>query len=121
MPKITYIESSGTEHAVDAEVGAPVMETAIKNAVPGIEAECGGGIASLCRLVPDQEGTRRPRKARGSSRQQRVIDQGLHQSPSAIHRQRCDVFDEPVRLATLYPAAGRIGTAPEYRCRFGRA
>ncbi|MBV8838273.1 MAG: 2Fe-2S iron-sulfur cluster binding domain-containing protein [Alphaproteobacteria bacterium] len=45
MPKITYIESNGTEHAVDAEVGATVMETAIKNAVPGIEAECGGACA----------------------------------------------------------------------------
>jgi 2Fe-2S ferredoxin len=45
MPKITYIESNGTEHTVDAEVGATVMETAIKNAVPGIEAECGGACA----------------------------------------------------------------------------
>src|ERR1051326_7630918 len=46
MAKITYIESSGTEHVVDAETGATVMETAIKNAVPGIEAECGGPCAS---------------------------------------------------------------------------
>ena len=45
MPKITYIESNGTAHTVDAEVGATVMETAIKNAVPGIEAECGGACA----------------------------------------------------------------------------
>jgi 2Fe-2S ferredoxin len=45
MAKITYIESNGTEHTVDAEVGATVMETAIKNAVPGIEAECGGACA----------------------------------------------------------------------------
>ena len=45
MPKITYIESNGTEHAVDAETGATVMESAIKNAVPGIEAECGGACA----------------------------------------------------------------------------
>jgi 2Fe-2S ferredoxin len=45
MPKITYIESNGTEHVVDAETGATVMESAIKNAVPGIEAECGGACA----------------------------------------------------------------------------
>ena len=45
MPKITYIESNGTAHTVEAEVGATVMETAIKNAVPGIEAECGGACA----------------------------------------------------------------------------
>jgi len=45
MAKITYIESSGTEHVVDAEAGSTVMESAIKNAVPGIEAECGGACA----------------------------------------------------------------------------
>ena len=45
MPKITYIDPSGASHAVDAEVGATVMETAIRNGVPGIEAECGGACA----------------------------------------------------------------------------
>ena len=30
MPKITYIESNGTEHAVNAETGSTVMESAIK-------------------------------------------------------------------------------------------
>lgn len=42
MPKITYIENGGTEHVVDADVGMTVMEVAVKNQVPGIEAECGG-------------------------------------------------------------------------------
>ena len=42
MPKITYIDSAGTSRTIDAENGATVMETAIKNGVPGIEAECGG-------------------------------------------------------------------------------
>ncbi len=45
MPKISYIEHDGTEHAVDAEVGMTVMEAAVKNMVPGIEAECGGACA----------------------------------------------------------------------------
>ena len=45
MPKITYIDSDGTERPVDAEAGATVMESAIKNGVPGIEAECGGACA----------------------------------------------------------------------------
>ncbi len=42
MPKITYIEHDGTKHEVEAESGMTVMEAAVKNAVPGIEAECGG-------------------------------------------------------------------------------
>ena len=42
MPKITYIEHDGTQHIVEAEIGASVMETALKGGVTGIVAECGG-------------------------------------------------------------------------------
>ena len=45
MAKITFIDAAGTSRTVDAEVGSTVMETALKNAVPGIEAECGGACA----------------------------------------------------------------------------
>lgn len=45
MPTITYITHSGETHAVDGEVGATVMETAVRAMVPGIEAECGGACA----------------------------------------------------------------------------
>jgi 2Fe-2S ferredoxin len=56
MAKITYIESNGTVHTVDGEVGATVMETAIKNAVPGIEAECGGACAcATCHVYVEEE------------------------------------------------------------------
>ena len=56
MPKITYIESSGAEHAVDAETGSTVMETAIRADVPGIVAECGGACAcATCHVYVDEE------------------------------------------------------------------
>lgn len=42
MPKITYIEHDGTEHAVDAQAGMSVMNAALDNLVPGIDADCGG-------------------------------------------------------------------------------
>jgi 2Fe-2S ferredoxin len=42
MAKITYIEFDGTEHVVDVPSGLSVMEGAINNNLPGIEAECGG-------------------------------------------------------------------------------
>src|ERR1700748_942225 len=45
MPKITFTDPAGTSRTVEGEVGATVMETAIKNDVPGIEAECGGACA----------------------------------------------------------------------------
>jgi 2Fe-2S ferredoxin len=55
MPKITYIEHDGTERPVDAEVGATVMETAIRNSVPGIVAECGGACScATCHVHVDE-------------------------------------------------------------------
>jgi ferredoxin, 2Fe-2S len=42
MPRITYIDHDGTSHTVEAEIGATVMETALKNGIEGIVAECGG-------------------------------------------------------------------------------
>lgn len=54
MAKITFIEHGGTEHTVDAETGMTVMEAAIKNSVPGIEAECGGACAcATCHVYVD--------------------------------------------------------------------
>ena len=55
MAKITYIDVAGVARAVDGEIGSTVMETAIKNGVPGIEAECGGACAcSTCHVYVDE-------------------------------------------------------------------
>jgi 2Fe-2S ferredoxin len=54
MPKITFIESTGAEHVVDGQVGVSVMETAVKNMVPGIDADCGGACAcATCHVYVD--------------------------------------------------------------------
>ena len=45
MSKITYIESSGKSHTVDVKNGLTVMEGAIQNDIPGIDADCGGGMS----------------------------------------------------------------------------
>jgi 2Fe-2S ferredoxin len=56
MVKITYIDSTGTSRTADAEPGATVMETAIRNSIPGIEAECGGACAcSTCHVYVQEE------------------------------------------------------------------
>jgi ferredoxin, 2Fe-2S len=55
MPNITFIEANGTSRTVEGEVGATVMETAIRNAVPGIEAECGGACScATCHVYVDE-------------------------------------------------------------------
>ena len=54
MVKITFIDTAGAARTVEGEVGSTVMETAIKNGVPGIEAECGGACAcSTCHVYVD--------------------------------------------------------------------
>src|SRR5436305_15274455 len=58
MVKITYINVDGAPRTVEAEVGSTVMETAIKNGVPGIEAECGGACAcATCHVHIDEAWT----------------------------------------------------------------
>ena len=55
MTKITYIEFGGTEHTVDVRNGLSVMEGAIKNNVPGIDADCGGACAcATCHVYVDE-------------------------------------------------------------------
>ena len=58
MTKVTYIDSAGTARTVDAQNGATVMETALRNSVPGIEAECGGACAcATCHVYVAPEWT----------------------------------------------------------------
>ncbi len=55
MAQITFIDFKGTARTVDGEAGSTVMETAIKNSVPEIEAECGGACAcSTCHVYVDE-------------------------------------------------------------------
>lgn len=56
MARITYITHEGVSHAVDAEVGSTVMENAVRNLVPGIDAECGGACAcATCHVYVDPD------------------------------------------------------------------
>ncbi len=64
MVKITFIDSAGQSRAVDAEEGATVMETAVRNAIPEIEAECGGACAcATCHVYVEPEWVAKTGKA----------------------------------------------------------
>jgi 2Fe-2S ferredoxin len=55
MVQITFIDAAGQSLTVEGEAGATVMETALKNEVPGIEAECGGACAcATCHVYVDE-------------------------------------------------------------------
>ena len=45
MPKITYITHDKQSHTVEVQNGLTVMEGAVQNDIPGIDADCGGGMA----------------------------------------------------------------------------
>ena len=55
MPKITYIEHNGNAHEIDVPNGLSVMEGAVRNLVPGIDADCGGACAcATCHVYVDE-------------------------------------------------------------------
>ena len=56
MAKVTYIESTGKDHTIEIANGLSVMEGAIQNDIPGIDADCGGGMAcATCHVYVKEE------------------------------------------------------------------
>jgi ferredoxin, 2Fe-2S len=54
MAKITYLHPDGRTFVVDVKAGTSLMEGAVKNDVPGIDAECGGACAcATCHVFVD--------------------------------------------------------------------
>lgn len=55
MPKITYVATDGTPREIEAASGSSIMETAIRNNVRGIDAECGGCLScATCHVYVDE-------------------------------------------------------------------
>jgi len=56
MAKITYIEHSGKSHTIEVQNGLTVMEAAVQNNIPGIDADCGGSMAcATCHVYVKEE------------------------------------------------------------------
>ena len=56
MPKIIYIDNSGNKKIVEVENGLSVMEGAIQNDIPGIDADCGGSMAcATCHVYVEEK------------------------------------------------------------------
>ncbi len=55
MVQITYVEHDGTEHLVDSQPGVSLMQAAIDNLVPGIDADCGGECScATCHVMVEE-------------------------------------------------------------------
>tara|TARA_Y100000590_G_scaffold65468_1_gene70779 strand:- start:11367 stop:11687 length:321 start_codon:yes stop_codon:yes gene_type:complete len=56
MAKITYIEHNGKSHQIEVANGLSVMEGAVQNNIPGIDADCGGSCAcATCHVYVDEK------------------------------------------------------------------
>ena len=56
MTKITYIENNGKAHVIEVANGLSVMEGAVQNDIPGIDADCGGSMAcATCHVYVKEE------------------------------------------------------------------
>jgi 2Fe-2S ferredoxin len=82
MPKLTFIDASGQSRSVEAQVGSTVMETALRNSVPGIEAECGGACAcATCHVYVAPEWTEATGKA--SQMEEDMLDFAFEVRPNS--------------------------------------
>ena len=56
MTKITYKDFQGNSKTINVENGLSVMEGAIQNEIPGIDADCGGSMAcATCHVYVNDE------------------------------------------------------------------
>ena len=88
MAKITYIENNGKSHSVDVADGLTVMEGAVQNNIPGIDADCGGGMAcATCHVyVKDEWFDKINKKSEGEDD---MIDQAYE--PKKSSRLSCQI------------------------------
>lgn len=69
MPKIIFTSPDGSQKIVDTSPGKSLMQAAVQNGVPGIEADCGGSCAcATCHVYVDDEWMERLPPARAAER-----------------------------------------------------
>jgi len=88
MPKITYIENNGKTHNVEVPNELSVMEGAIQNNIPGIDADCGGACAcATCHIYVDEKWFNKlPNK---SESEQDMLDMAIE--PNKFSRLGCQI------------------------------
>ena len=89
MTKIVYIEHTGKSHSLDVQNGLTVMEGAIQNNIPGIDADCGGSMAcATCHVYVKEEWFNKlPKKEDG---EEDMLDMAFE--PKKISRLSCQIL-----------------------------
>ena len=56
MPKIKYFDCKGSSKTIEVDNGMTVMEGAVQNNIPGIDADCGGSMAcATCHVYVEEK------------------------------------------------------------------
>ena len=103
MPKITYKDSEGNSKTIKVENGLTVMEGAIQNDIPGIDADCGGSMAcATCHVYVEEKWLDKIPKAEEAEVD--MID--MAHEPKKNSRLSCQliVSDELEGLTVITPA-----------------
>ena len=102
MAKIKYIEHTGKQHEIDVANGLSVMEGAVQNDIPGIDADCGGGMAcATCHVyVKEDWFNKLPKKEEGEDD---MLDQAYEPKPSSRLSCQIIVSDELNGLVVHLP------------------
>src|SRR5206468_7296653 len=102
MTKINFVDHTGETRSIDVENGATVMEAAIRNAVPGIEAECGGACAcATCHVYVDEAW--REKVGSPSPMEEDMLDFGFDVRPNSRLSCQIKVSDELDGLVVSTP------------------
>ena len=89
MPKITYIEHNGNSKTIEVEKGLTVMEGAVQNNIPGIDADCGGAMAcATCHVYVEDSWLNKLPKAEDA--EQYMIDMAY--KPNKNSRLSCQII-----------------------------
>ena len=89
MPKITYIENNNKIHTIDVSEGLTVMEGAVQNNIPGIDADSGGSMAcATCHVYVDEKWFNKiPKKEEG---EEDMLDMAYE--PNKFSRLSCQIM-----------------------------
>ena len=89
MPKVTYNTHDNKTHTIDVQKGLSVMEGAVQNDIPGIDADCGGGMScATCHVyVKEDWYDKLPKKEMGEDD---MLDQAYE--PTSKSRLSCQIM-----------------------------
>jgi len=103
MTKITYNTHDNKIHTIDVQNGLTVMEGAVQNDIPGIDADCGGGMAcATCHVyIKEEWWDKLPNKEDG---EEDMLDMAYE--PNKFSRLSCQVVvsDELDGLVVTIPS-----------------